>query len=98
LWSPPGEGPTHVSGLSTRIREGLVTTVLDALPDTRYAYPAPAIWQFIAALGVSAWLVWSIWSVPGFVWGMIPPAVAFIGWYWPNKKESAEEIAWEKEP
>ena len=32
--------PTHVSGLSTQIREGLVTTVLDALPDVRYAYPS----------------------------------------------------------
>jgi cytochrome c oxidase subunit I len=98
LWSSPREGPTHVSGLSTRIREGLVTTVLDALPDTRYAYPPPEIWPFIAALAVSAWLVWSIWSVPGFVWGMIPPAIAFIAWYWPNKKDAAEEIAWEKEP
>src|SRR6185369_9120981 len=34
LWSPARDGATHVSGLSTRIREGLVTTVLDAQPDT----------------------------------------------------------------
>ena len=43
---------THVSGLSAEMREGLVTTVLDALPDMRYAYPAPAIWPFVAALAV----------------------------------------------
>ena len=42
--------------------------------------------------------MWSIWSVPGFVWGMIPPAIAFIAWYWPNKKDAAEEVAWEKDP
>ncbi len=77
---------------------GLRTTVLDALPDTRYAYPPPEIWPFVAALGVTAWLVWSIWSAPGFVWGMIPPALAFIAWYWPNKQDAAEEVAWEKEP
>jgi heme/copper-type cytochrome/quinol oxidase subunit 1 len=44
LWSPAGDGPTHVTGLSTKTREGLVTTVLDAVPDTRYVYPSPGIW------------------------------------------------------
>ncbi|HEX4496281.1 MAG TPA: cytochrome c oxidase subunit I [Thermoanaerobaculia bacterium] len=97
LWVPATE-VTHVSGLSAEIREGLVTTVVDALPDTRYAYPAPEIWPFVAALAVTAWLVWSIWSVPGFAWGLIPPALAFIAWYWPNKKESIEEMSWEAEP
>jgi cytochrome c oxidase subunit 1 len=97
LWAPAAE-VTHVVGLSAEIREGLVTTVVDALPDTRYAYPAPEIWPFVAAIAVTAWLVWSIWSVPGFAWGLIPPALAFIAWYWPNKKESIEEIAWEIDP
>jgi cytochrome c oxidase subunit 1 len=97
LWAPAAE-VTHVVGLSAEIREGLVTTVVDALPDTRYAYPGPEIWPFVAALAVTAWLVWSIWSVPGFAWGLIPPALAFIAWYWPNKKESIEEIAWEIDP
>ena len=99
LWSPPPpSSPTHVTGLSTQIREGLVTTVIDALPDVRYAYPEPEIWPFVAALLVSAWLVWSIWSVAGFAWGMIPPAIAFIFWYWPNKEETLKELAREKPP
>jgi cytochrome c oxidase subunit 1 len=98
LWSPPAE-PTHVSGLSAQIREGLVTTVLDARPDVRYAYPAPEIWPFVAAIGVTIWLVWSVWSISwGQLLGMIPPAIAFILWYWPNKREAAEEVAWEKAP
>jgi cytochrome c oxidase subunit 1 len=97
LWRPSGE-VTHVSGLSAEIREGLTTTVINASPDTRYAYPAPGIWPFVAALAVTFWLVLSIWSVSGFAWGLIPPAIAFIAWYWPNKKESIEEIAWEREP
>jgi heme/copper-type cytochrome/quinol oxidase subunit 1 len=100
LWSPPAppSSPTHVSGLSTQIREGLVTTVIDAVPDVRYAYPGPEIWPFVAAIAVSVWLVWSVWSVSGFLWGMIPPAIAFILWYWPNKEEAAAEIAWELPP
>jgi cytochrome c oxidase subunit 1 len=97
LWSPPGD-VTHVRGLSAEIREALVTTVLDARPDTRYAYPNPEIWSFVAALAVTVWLVWSVWSVPGFAYGLIPPAIAFIAWYWPNKKEAAEEVSWETEP
>ena len=97
LWLP-STGLTHVSGLSAEIREGLVTTVLDARPDTRYAYPSPEIWPFLAAVAVTIWLVWSIWSVPGFAWGLIPPAIAFIAWYWPNKKDSVEEVEWEKAP
>ena len=99
LWSPPPpSSPTHVTGLSTQIREGLVTTVIDALPDVRYAYPEPEIWPFVAALLISAWLVWSIWSVAGFAWGMIPPAIAFIFWYWPNKEETLKELTREKPP
>jgi cytochrome c oxidase subunit 1 len=87
-----------VSGLAAQTREGLVTTVLDALPDVRYTYPSPGIWPFVAALAVGAWLIWSIFSVQGALWGMIPPAIAFIGWFWPRKKETAEHLALEKRP
>jgi cytochrome c oxidase subunit 1 len=98
LWSRENGGATHVSGLAANAREGLVTTVLDALPDVRYSYPAPGIWPFVAALGVAFWLIWSIWSVPGTFWGMIPPAIAFIAWFWPRKKENDEHLALEKRP
>jgi len=47
---------------------------------------------------VTIWLVWSVWSVPGFAWGLIPPAIEFLLWYWPNKKEAIEELEWEREP
>ncbi|MGE5616659.1 MAG: cbb3-type cytochrome c oxidase subunit I [Bacillota bacterium] len=98
LWTREEEGPTHVSGLAATIREGLVTTVLDAVPDVRYAYPDPTIWPFVAALMVVAWLVWSIWSVTGFFWGMLLPAVAFIAWFWPDDREIRTRVAWEKSP
>jgi cytochrome c oxidase subunit 1 len=87
-----------VSGLATEAREGLVTTVLDAVPDVRYLYPSPGIWPFIAALTVGGWLIWSIFSVQGAIWGMIPPAIAFIGWFWPRKKENDGHLALEKRP
>jgi cytochrome c oxidase subunit I+III len=98
LWHREEEGPTHVSGLSTKIREGLVTTVLDALPDVRYGYPEPAIWPFVGAVMVVAWLIWSIWSVTGFFWGMLLPAAAFVAWFWPRRGETRRAVEWEKSP
>jgi cytochrome c oxidase subunit I+III len=98
LWSPPVEGPRDVIGLSTKHREGLVTTVLDALPDVRYCYPLPSVWPVAAALGVGFWLVWSIFSNKGMLIGMIPPAIAFVAWYWPDRKESDAELELEKRP
>jgi len=100
LWAPPaqGEGPNHVTGLSTKTREGLVTTVLDALPDVRYSYPSPGIWPFVAACAVASWLVWSIFSNKGMLWGLIPPTIAFIAWFWPGKRETEEHFALEKRP
>ena len=98
LWSRDTQGPTHVTGLSTQTREGLVTTVLDAVPDVRYVYPSPGIWPVVAALMVGLWLIWSIYSVKATLWAMIPPAIAFIAWYWPGKRDTAEELALEKKP
>jgi cytochrome c oxidase subunit I+III len=98
LWSPPADGPRRVIGLSTKYREGLVTTVLDALPDVRYCYPEPSIWPVAAALGVGSWLDWSIFSNKGMLLGMIAPAIAFVAWYWPSKEESVAELELEKRP
>jgi len=98
LWSPPAEGPREVVGLATNSREGLVTTVLDALPDVRYSYPSPSIWPVVAAFGVGLWLIWSIFSNKGMLIGLILPSIAFIAWYWPSQKEAAEELALEKRP
>jgi cytochrome c oxidase subunit 1 len=92
------QGPTHVSGLAAEMREGLVTTVLDAVPDVRYQYPDPAVWPFVAAVAIAVWLIWSIFSVQGALWGMIAPAIAFIAWFWPRKHETAEHMAVEKSP
>jgi cytochrome c oxidase subunit I+III len=98
LWMADANEPTHVMGLSAETREGLVTTVIDALPDVRYDYPEPTVWPFIAAVAVWFWLIWSIFSAQGLLWGMIPPAIAFIGWYWPSRKEVEEHRQVEVRP
>jgi cytochrome c oxidase subunit 1 len=97
-WAREADEPTHVRGLSAQTREGLVTTVLDALPDVRYAYPSPTIWPVVAAVSVVGWLFWSSMTPSGMFYGLIPPAIAFIGWYWPTRKETAEQLLLEREP
>jgi hypothetical protein len=37
--------------------------------------------------------MWSIYSLQGILWGMIPPAIAFIAWYWPRKEEAKKELS-----
>ncbi|HET9669041.1 MAG TPA: cytochrome c oxidase subunit I [Casimicrobiaceae bacterium] len=98
LWAREADEPTHVSGLSAQTREGLVTTVLDALPDVRYSYPSPTIWPFVAAITVVLWLYWSNVTPSGMWYGLIPPAIAFIAWYWPTKKETAEQLLLQRRP
>ena len=87
-----------MTGLSTKLREGLVTTVLDALPDVRYLYPTPSPWPIVAAFTVGFWLVWSIFSNKGMLIGLLPPTIAFIAWYWPTKEEADAELEVEKRP
>ena len=48
LWRHPGEMPA-VAGLRTDVREVLVTTLLDAEPDSRHRHPPPTIWPLLAA-------------------------------------------------
>jgi heme/copper-type cytochrome/quinol oxidase subunit 1 len=98
LWAREADEPTHVSGLSAQTREGLVTTVLDALPDVRYSYPSPTVRPFIAAVTVVIWLFWSNITPSGMYYGLIPPAIAFIAWYWPSRKETAEELLLQRRP
>ena len=98
LWSRDTESRRTSRGLSTQTREGLVTTVLDALPDARYVYPVARIWPVVAALhgGVVADLVDL--SVQATRVGNDSTAIAFIAWYWPNRRDTAEELALEKKP
>ena len=98
LWAREADEPTHVSGLSAQTREGLVTTVLDALPDVRYSYPSPTIWPVVAAITVVIWLFWSNITPSGMWYGLIPPAIAFTLWYWPSRKETAEQLVLQRRP
>src|SRR4051794_12874384 len=50
------------TGLRNDIREVLVTRLLDASPDHRYASPDPSIWPLLAALATTAMFIGSIFT------------------------------------
>jgi cytochrome c oxidase subunit I+III len=97
LWQgvPAGQ-PTHVQGLAADVREQLVTTLVDARPDSRMTFPSPSPWPFLAAVATTVLFVGSIFTPWAVVWGSVPVAVALILWFWPNRRENREELALEK--
>jgi hypothetical protein len=47
----------------------LVTTVLDAAPETRESFPVPTIWPLLGALATTVLFVGSIFTPWAVVWG-----------------------------
>jgi cytochrome c oxidase subunit I+III len=101
LWetidAPPAEA-THVTGLAEHTREALITTVQDAIPDHRLAFPSPTPWPFVSAVAVSVMFLGSIFTPWAIVWGGIPVAVFATLWFWPKREETEAALAIEKRP
>jgi cytochrome c oxidase subunit I+III len=99
LWQGVPQGqPDHVSGLAADVREVLLTTVADARPDSRAMFPVPSPWPFLAAVATTVFFIGSIFTPWAIVWGSIPVAITLVAWFWPDQRESSEELALEKRP
>jgi cytochrome c oxidase subunit 1 len=88
----------RVEGLSDDPPEVLVTTLLDASPSHRMAFPTPTIWPLIAAIATTVMFVGSIFTPWAVVWGSIPIALALIGWFWPTRAETSKRTRLERAP
>jgi cytochrome c oxidase subunit I+III len=97
LWEPNGV-TGRVDGLANDPPEVLVTTLLDAVPHHRFAFPTPTIWPLLAALATTLLFVASIFTPWAAVWGAIPVAIALIGWFWPNRHATQRHRAVERRP
>ena len=91
LWHDGPESAV-VTGLRTDMREILVTTMMDAEPDSRMRLPEPTIWPFLAALATGITFIVLIFTPWGLPIGAVPLTVAFIGWAWPTGKEHALQV------
>jgi cytochrome c oxidase subunit 1 len=97
LWEPGGiQG--HVAGLSVDSREIVLTTVVDAKPETREVFPEPTIWPFVSAAATTVMFVGSIFTPWAVVWGSIPAVLAITAWFWPKKRENQTHLALEQAP
>jgi cytochrome c oxidase subunit I+III len=91
MWES-GEVLPVATGLRTDKRELLVTTALDAIPDSRHDLPAESIWPLVMAIAVAVTFIGAIytpWAYPG---GFAIGIVAFAGWAWPRGEHPEEQI------
>ena len=74
-----------ITGLRTDRREVLVTTVLDAEPQTVVILPDPSIWPFLLALAVAVGFIGVIFHPIAFVIGFFLSFFMIVGWLWPKR-------------
>ncbi|MBS1303317.1 cytochrome c oxidase subunit I [Loktanella sp. SALINAS62] len=74
-----------VSGLSTTQRETIVTTLLDALPQSVMILPGPTIWPFVSAVVASICFLGLIFSPWFFVVGVFGTFATFVMWFIPPR-------------
>ena len=87
LWKRAADAPV-VTGLRTDMRETLVTTMLDAEPDSRMRMPEPTIWPLLAAIATGVTFIALIFTPWGLPLGAVLITAAFVGWGWPTARET----------
>ena len=91
MWEEAGEFPV-AEGLRTDERETLITTALDAIPDSRHSLPGESVWPLMMAIAVAFTFIAAIytpWAYPiGFTLGII----AFAGWGWPRGEHPKDQV------
>ncbi len=95
LWCRTADRPV-VTGLRGDIREILVTTLLDALPDSRHRHPDDTIVPFFTALAVGATFIPLIFTPWGVVIGSVCLFFPLLAWAWPRAREHREQLAEER--
>jgi cytochrome c oxidase subunit I+III len=96
LWERTPERPVVV-GMSTSRPEVLLTTVLDAEPDSRHEHPGPTIWPLLTALAVGVMFIVAIFTPWGFLIGGVLLVPTLIGWGWPRATPPHEQ-RYQEEP
>jgi cytochrome c oxidase subunit 1 len=89
LWERTPERPV-VAGMGTERMEVLVTTVMDAEPDSRHEHPNPTISPLLAALAVGVIFIYGIFTPWAFVIGSILLFPALLLWMREPKRRPGE--------
>jgi len=84
LWdAAPGELAV-VTGLRTDRHEGLITSIMDAIPERRYEFKEPSILPLLLAVFGGGTIVIAIFSPWGVTVGAITSFIILAGWFWPT--------------
>jgi cytochrome c oxidase subunit I len=83
LWKRTA-GSAVVTGLSTKRREVLLTTVVDAEPQQRHEIHGHSIWPLVTALAVGVTLIFGIFTPWAYPLGSFMMLLALYGWFWPK--------------
>jgi cytochrome c oxidase subunit 1 len=91
LWESGEEMPV-ATGLATDRREVLITTALDAEPDSRHEHPGESHWPLVMAIAVGVTFIGAIFTPWAYVIGFAFSTAAFAGWGWPRGTMPEDEI------
>jgi cytochrome c oxidase subunit 1 len=85
------------TGLRTDVRDTLVTTLLDAEPDSKHRHPIPTIWPLLTALATAILFITLIFTPWGAVIGTPLLLLGLLGWAWPHGQDKREQQLVEQE-
>jgi cytochrome c oxidase subunit 1 len=96
LWtaSEAAELPV-VTGLRTDRREFLVTSALDAVPESRHELPEESIWPLLMAVAIGVTFIGAVWRFWAYGVGFAMATIAFAGWAWPRRTRP-EDVVWSR--
>ena len=86
LWEKTENVPV-VTGLYTRIREVLCTTIHDASPEHRLSFNGPSLYPLLLALVTGVAFIGLLFTQSAEVYGMIVSFPVLLAWFWSNSIE-----------
>jgi cytochrome c oxidase subunit I+III len=92
LWERTADRPVAVGLLRNR-RQVLITTLMDAIPNSRHTHPDPSVWPALAAVATGSIFITSIFTPWGYVVGGTLLFFALVGWIWKKPPLIAEDEA-----
>jgi heme/copper-type cytochrome/quinol oxidase subunit 1 len=95
LWTQTEDTPVVV-GLSTKHREVLLTSVVDAEPLNKHELPGPSIWPLVLALATGVTLIFGIFTPWAYPVGSALIMLALFGWFWPKDEPKQLETKAER--
>jgi len=91
VWESGGELPV-MTGLARDRQQVLLTTVLDAEPDSRHDHPGHTIWPFVVAVTIGIFFIVLIFTPWGMPIGTVLGFIAYARYVWPKKRHDPSVI------